>query len=361
MSRRRGPRALACFLRGLRLSLSKPYLAVALWLIQLLLSAALILPISNTLHALLDRSPAADRMVANPDYGWWETVRREHPDLLGNFPEIATGLLSVDGIRWSELPGMRGVGATAFSLALLATVLHAFGLGGMLGTLREPSSSLVTFGREGMRRMPAFLLFTFAAFGAAFAAYEWIYVGSGDALRDRVRELHTEQAALAVTALRLAALLLAFGAIKLLADAVRTVWVARPDLPPVSRFFFGIGGAFSRPLRLFGILTTYGLVTAALYVVWLVLDPSAGGEARFALVPLILAQQFFVFVRLLIRVGYYAAVSEALTRTPEPEYSYVAGAAPGATPATGNPAAASPGNPQAASPAAANEAPLDGV
>ncbi len=122
-------------------------------------------------------------MVAIPDYGWWETVRREHPDLLGNFPEIATGLLSVDGIRWSELPGMRGIGATAFSLALLGTVLHAFGLGGMLGTLREPSSSLVTFGREGMRRMPAFLLFTFAAFGAAFAAYEWIYVGSGEALR----------------------------------------------------------------------------------------------------------------------------------------------------------------------------------
>ena len=49
-------------------------------------------------------------MVANPDYGWWETVRRVHPDVLGNFPEIATGLLSVEGIRWSELPGMRGVG-----------------------------------------------------------------------------------------------------------------------------------------------------------------------------------------------------------------------------------------------------------
>lgn len=326
--KRRGPRAFGCFLRGLSLSLSKPYLAVALWLIQLLLSASLILPISNTLHAQLDRSPAADRMVAVPDYGWWETVRREHPDELGNFPEIATGLLSVDGVRWSELPGMRGIGATAFSLALLATVLHAFGLGGMLGTLREPSASLVTFGREGMRRMPAFLLFTFAAFGAAFAAYEWIYVGSGEALKYRVKELHTEQAALAVTGLRLLALLLALAAIKLLADAVRTVWVARPDLPPVSRFLFGIAGAFARPLRLFGILAQYGLVTVGLYLVWLILDPSAGGEARFALVPLILAQQFFVFVRLLIRVGYYAAISECLTRTPEPEYSYVAGAAP---------------------------------
>ncbi len=342
MSSPGAPRAAACFLRGLRLSLSKPYLAVALWLIQLMLAAAVILPISNTLHALLDRSPAADKMVANPDYGWWETVRRVHPDLLGNFPELATGLLTSEGIKWSELPEMRGIGAAAFSLALLATVLHAFALGGMLGALREPSSSLVTFGREGMRRMPAFLVFTFAALASAFAAYEWIYQKSGEAMRDRVRALPTEPMALAVTAVRLLALLLALSVIKLLADSVRAVWVARPDLPPVSRFFFGIGGALSRPLRVFGILGLYALVTAALYVVWLVLDPSAGGEARFALVPLILAQQVFVFVRLLIKIGYYAGISEALTRVPSPEYSYVASA-------------------PASAPAGAHESPLDGV
>jgi hypothetical protein len=298
---------------------------VALWLIQLMLAAALILPIGNTLHAMLDRSPAGEKMVAVPDYGWWETARRTHPDVLGNFPEIATGLLSPEGIHWSELPGMRGVGATAFSLAVLAIVLHAFALGGTLGTLREPSASLVTFGREGMRRMPAFLVFTFAAWGAAFAAYQWIYVGSGEALRNRVRDLHTEQAALAVTALRLAATLLALAVIKILADAVRVVWVARPDLPPVSRFLFGIGGAIGRPVRLFGVLGLYAVTTAALYLVWLILDPSAGGEARFALVPLILTQQVFVFVRLLIKIGYYAGISEALTRAPSPEYSYVAG------------------------------------
>lgn len=321
-----GARAWACFLRGLKLSLSKPYLAVALWLLQLMMAAVLILPISNSLHALLDHSPAADKMVAIPDYGWWETLRRTHPDLLGNFPELATGLLSSDGVKWSELPNLRGIGAVAFSLALLAAVLHAFGLGGMLGAIREPRSSLVIFGREGMRRMPAFLVFTFAAFGAAFAAYEWIYQKSGEALKQRVQELPTEPMALAVTGIRLLVLLLALSIIKLLADSVRVVWVARPDLPPVSRFLFGIGGALARPLRLFGILGIYAALTAALYVIWLVLDPSAGGEARFALVPLILAQQVFVFVRLLIKIGYYAGVSEALTRTPQPEYAYAAAA-----------------------------------
>ena len=317
------PTALSCFGRGLRLSLSKPYLALSLWLIQLLLAATLILPVANSLHADLDHSPMADRMVGVPDYGWWETFRRTHPDLLGNFGEVAEGLLSTKGVESPALEGLRGIGAAAFSLALLAIFLHAFALGGVFGTLREPSGSLVTFGREGMRRLPAFLTFTLAALGAALASYRWIYIETGKALRDRVEDLSTEGQALAVTALRLLALAAALAAIKLLADSVRAIWVARPDLPPVSRFLMGIGGALARSRRLLGVLLWYGIVTAGLYVIWILLDPPAGGEARFALVPLILTQQVFVFVRSLIKVGYYAGVSEALTRTPSPEYSYV--------------------------------------
>lgn len=337
--------ALSCFLRGLAISLSKPYLAAALWLTQLLLASVIILPVSNSLHDMLDRSPAADKMVANPDYGWWETLRRTHPDLLGNFPDLATGLLTSEGVKSGSIGDSKGVGAVAISLAFLAIVFHAFALGGVLGTLREPSGSLVVFGREGMRRLPAFLVFTLGAFGAAVAAYRWVYLESGEALRPMLQELETERRALLVTGLRLAALLLALSAIKLLADAVRVIWVARPDLPAVSRFFMGVGGFVTRLPRLFGVFAVSMLLTAGLYLLWLVLDPSAGGEARFALVPLILSQQVFVFVRCLIKVGYYAGISEALTRTPSPEYSYA--------PA---PAAEAP-----ASQAAGEEAALDGT
>jgi len=329
--------ALHCFLRGLALSLSKPYLAVSLWIIQLLLSAVLILPISNTIHDLLDNSVAGSRMVANPEYGWWETLQRTHPELLGNFADLTAGLLTPEGVKSSQLPRLRGIGATAVSLAFLAVVLHAFALGGVFGTLREPAASLVTFGREGMRRFPAFLLFTLAALAASGAAYRWIYLETGEALRPRLQELDSEGKALAMTAFRVLALLLALAAIKLLADSVRAIWVARPDLPPISRFFAGIASALSRPARLLGVLLFYTLVTAALYAVWLWLDPSAGGEARFALVPLILTQQVFVFVRLLVKVGYYAAVSEALTRVPSPEYSYAAAPAPAESAAAAEP------------------------
>lgn len=322
--------SLSCFGRGVRLSLSKPYLALSLWLIQLLLSSVLILPVSNTLHEMLDDSPAASRMVANPDYGWWETLLRVHPDLIGNFPNLLTGILTPEGVTSTSLGEARGLGAVTLALAMLAVVLHAFALGGIFGTLREPQGSLVTFGREAMRRFPAFIAFTLASFAAGLAAYRWMWLETGIALRHRINELDTERQAMAVTAVRLVLLLLVLAAIKLVADSVRAIWVARPDLPPVSRFFAGIAGALSRPLRLLGVLLWYCLVTIFLYFVWLVADPSAGGEARFALVPLILTQQVFVFLRLLVKVGYYAGISEALTRTPSPEYSYVA--APPASP-----------------------------
>ncbi len=320
--------SLRCFSRGLALSLSKPYLAVSLWLIQLLLASVLILPISNALHDELDHSVAGSRMVANPDGGWWETIQREHPDLLGKFPDLASGLLTAEGVKSSQLGELRGIGATSVALAMLGVVLHAFALGGIFGTLREPQASLVTFGREGMRRFPPFLAITLAALAAALFAYRWVYLETGIALKNRMQELDTEGRALMITGVRVLALLLVLAAIKLVADAVRATWVARPDLPPISRLFTGVGGSLSRPLRLFGVLLWYVALTAILYLVWLIADPSAGGEARLALVPLILIQQVFVFLRLLVKVGYYAGVSEALSRDPSPEYSYVPAPSP---------------------------------
>ncbi|HEX9689334.1 MAG TPA: hypothetical protein VGB47_09740 [Thermoanaerobaculia bacterium] len=343
MRRRMG--AAGCFGRGLRLSLSKPYLAVSLWLIQLLLASVLVLPVSNALHSLLDFSSSGSRMIADPDFGWWETVRRTHPDLLGTLPDIVESAAGAEGAKSSSLADLQGIGATAISLAMLGIVLHAFALGGVFGALREPQASLVVFGREGMRRFPAFLAFTLAALAAALAAYRWIYLETGEAWRDRMNELDTEGQAMALTAVRLLVFLVVLAIIKLIADSVRAIWVARPDLPAVSRLFAGIAAALSRPARLFGVLLLYGICGGALYALWIVLDPSAGGEARFALVPLILTQQVFVFLRSLLKVGYYAGVSEALTREPSPEYSYVP------APAAGVPLSVPPGP---------DEAPVEG-
>src|SRR6202022_276984 len=108
------------------------------------------------------------------------------PDLLGNFPELLEKVVSREGVSSSELGDLRGIGAAAVALAMLGIALHAVALGGIFGTLREPHASLVTFGREGMRRFPAFLAFTLAALAAAVVAYRWIWLETGLALRDRM-------------------------------------------------------------------------------------------------------------------------------------------------------------------------------
>jgi len=66
---------------------------------------------------------------------------------------------------------------------------------------------------------------------AALAAYRWIYLASGEAWRDRLNDLDTEGQAMALTAARLLAFLLVLAAIKLVADSVRAIWVARPGSP----------------------------------------------------------------------------------------------------------------------------------
>ena len=314
-------------MRGLERSLSKPYLAVALWLIQLLLAAVVILPVSNSLHALLDHSPAADTMVANPDYGWWETLRRTHPDLLGNFPELATGAPHAPtGSSGRSCRACAGIGASAFSLALLADraarLRARAACSGRCASRRARSSRSAGRACGGCRRSSS-------SPSPRSAARSPPTSGStarpGGALRDRVRELRHEPMAIAVTALRLLALCSRPGG----HQAPRRLGAGRLGrapgppagvaLPLRNRRRAGTAAAGARDPR-----ARRRSLTALLYVIWLVLDPSAGGEARFALVPLILAQQVFVFVRLLIKIGYYAGMSEALTRAPSPEYSYVA-------------------------------------
>ena len=164
--------------------------------------------------------------------------------------------------------------------------------------------------------------------------YRWVYLETGKRCSSTVMEFETERRALLVTGS-------APGgppALPVGDQAARATRSGRsgwrgPTCRPYSlssrawaaSWYDCPGCSASSPSR---------VLTAGLYLLWLVLDPSAGGEARFRprCLP-ILTQQVSVFVRCLIKVGYYAGISEALTRTHSPEYAYApaAAAALGAT------------------------------
>jgi hypothetical protein len=324
--------AAGAFLHGIAVSIRTPHLALALWIGQAILAMALALPVANALHGLLEHAPVSDRLLHAPDASWWATVRRTHPDLVGNLPEAVEALLSARGVgSFNDFAGTQGIGAAALGLALLAILFHAFLLGGVLGSLHENSKNLITFAAQAAARFPAFLVITIASFFAAVGIYHGVFYLAGGWLLDRAQNFSTERAAFAMTAVRVAVLLGLLGFIKLAADTTRILWVERPDLPTVSRFLVGIGTAIGRFGRLLSTLLLYSLAGVGLYLLWPRIAPNAGAATTGGLVLLVIAQQAFVFVRSILRVGYYVGARSLIVERPSrpvPEETAAPQAAP---------------------------------
>jgi hypothetical protein len=309
------------FWRGVATSLRRPHFAIAIWLSQGALAAVLALPISNFLHAELNHSPAGASMITSPDYLWWKTASRTHPGLIGDLPEAAAEFISAEGSRgFSAFDDVQGAGAAFLGLGLFGIVLHAFLLGGIFGSLAdERGNDLTIFAREGARRLPAFLIVTLGAAGLCAVLYHYLFFVSGRALVDFSRGLSTEGSALVVVGLRLAALLFALTLVKISADAIRVALVERPDLPPVTRYLVGIGSALGRLPKILAILFQYMAAAAILFFLWSRLSVKSAATTTGGVVLLVAAQQVFVFLRSIFKVGYYAGIRETVLRRHEPK------------------------------------------
>ncbi|MGH9443696.1 MAG: hypothetical protein ACRD16_15645 [Thermoanaerobaculia bacterium] len=304
------------FWSGLSVSVRRPHFAIAVWLVEAALAAVLALPISNFLHAELNHSLQRDRMIASPDLAWWQAERREHPDLAGNFPEAALSLLSPNGAAGlSSFTGTKGIAAAFLGLGTLAIVLHAFLLGGIFGSLHDDQgNNLTIFAREGARRLPAFLIITLLAASLCAGLYHSVYYLSGRALRTFSGNLPAEGKALAFVALRVAALAVCLTLVKIAADAIRVALVERPDLPPVTRYIVGIGSALGRLPSIVATLAFATLATGLLFFLWSRLSVNSAATTTGGVVLLVAAQQVFVFLRSIVKVGYYAGLRTAILR-----------------------------------------------
>jgi hypothetical protein len=304
------------FLRGLSASLARPQFALAIWLVQAGLAAALAIPISNFLHSELNRSPSGRSMIEKPDFRWWEAERRAHPDLLGDLPDAVLDLVSTSGADGFErFNNVAGIGAALLSIGAVAVVLHAFLLGGILGGLRDPAArDLVAFARDGARRFPAFVVVTAAAAGMATAVYVHVFVASGRLLADFSDSLPTESSSFLLVVARVLLLALLLTAIKIAADSVRIALVERPDLPPVTRVLVGLGSAAGSFRAALMVLAWAALTLVGLTFLWFRLSVKSAATTTGGVVLLVAAEQVYIFLRSILKVGYYAGLREAVRR-----------------------------------------------
>jgi hypothetical protein len=105
--------------------------------------------------------------------------------------------------------------------------------------------------------------------------------------------------------------------VKVAADAIRVALVERPDLPPVTRYLVGVGSALGRFGRILATLALWAASTAALYALWSRLNVSSAATTTGGVVLLVAAQQVFIFLRAVLKVGYYAGIRETILRRAE--------------------------------------------
>jgi hypothetical protein len=150
------------------------------------------------------------------------------------------------------------------------------------------------------------------------AIYHYVFYASGRALSSFSANLATEGAARLIVFGRLAALVVLLTLVKIGADAIRIALVERPDLPPVTRYLVGIGSALGRLGSILGTLLLWTAATALLYFLWSRLNVSSAATTTGGVVLLVAAQQVFIFLRAILKVGYYAGVRETILRREEP-------------------------------------------
>jgi hypothetical protein len=86
----------------------------------------------------------------------------------------------------------------------------------------------------------------------------------------------------------------------------------------VTRYLVGIGSALGRFGRILGALALWAAATGALYLLWSRLNVSSAATTTGGVVLLVAAQQVFIFLRAILKVGYYAGIREVVLRRAEP-------------------------------------------
>lgn len=277
--------------RGFETALENRRLLFFLYLVIVLFSAVLLMPYATLVESLLPTRGGAESFLDVPDYITVSEIR-----LLDTW----------DGFMEAAHSGTSGI----LLLFLLFLLLLK---GGLLSTLIEPPRP----GRWMRHFFGAGGRFFFRFFRIAILS---LVVGgillsaSSAALRFGVKaitkQFDSEIVSLASYALMGGLLLLLFGFLSMIADFARIETVLHKEKTVLRSYGRAVRFAFSRPLRLYGVVLLFHILSILLVWVALRLHLSIGQKTTLAWATLLILNQVWVFLRVFLWVALYATELE---------------------------------------------------
>lgn len=312
--------------RGL-VSALETWKALLLFLVlNALLAAAFLHPLSSALHQTLDKSTWAERLRAGDAdlHTFFLAFTRTRPDVLGDLETWDEALTGEGGERapTGKKPPLTGFFATtglsgsAVAYAALVAVLAALFSGGFAGRFgaQRDRTSLSAFGADAARFAVPSLLLGALSLAGILAAYRWVYAAPGTLYEPD--DLRYEWEATGLLLLRLGAFLLVAGYVRLVVTYARAA-MGQGATNPFAALMSGFGFVLGRPGRTLAIEILFGVLGVVPLLAWGLLGPVWNGNepADFALI--FAGQQVVVFLRILTRAGHLGAASAWLRRTKE--------------------------------------------
>lgn len=298
--------AVRCALRGAAGAATLWKALLAALLLNGFLAVALVRPVSNALHGLLDKSPWSARLAgAAPDPIFFRHLQRNRPDVLGD-PAPLVGIATGEPVKGEAL---RTGGATGSLVALgvlnalLASVL-AGGAAGRLAAAKE-RGRLSAFGADCGRFAFSSLVLGAVSLAAIGALWRWGYVPSAALLRPD--DLRYEWEAVAFGTARLLALLVAAGFVRLVVLYARASMGVSRNGNPFRALVSGGAAVAGRPLTALALEVGFSAAALLPLAAWGVWGPVWNGAGPVAFAVALVGQQVVVVWRLAARAAHLGA------------------------------------------------------
>jgi len=317
----------AAWIDGWRRVAAAPAIAAGVFALTFVLAVPLALTMRGMLQTHLGRSLAADQAAEGVNYDWWQEFTAQTSGIGSTFvPSIIGAGATLDNIS-SLLDGQKEIVPVASALALYLAA-WTFVAGGILDR----------YARQRRTRAPGF----FAASGVYFFRFLRVAVIAGifywwmfDFVRywllvewypDLTRDIAVERTAFAIRA----ALYAVFGALLVFGNMVFDYTKVRMVVEDRRSAFGALMAALRfiarNPGRTFGLYALNGLVFVALFALWTVVAPGAGGAGASVWLVFV-AGQMYLLARLLLKLHFLASQTAlfqgslahaAYTAAPEP-------------------------------------------
>jgi hypothetical protein len=297
-------------------------LALGLWLINLLVAAALAVSLGDNLRASIGASLVQEKLRAGFDMGWFGEIQGSARGLLATFTPTLVGAGAffanleawLSGDLWRGPPAILVLGS---GYLLLWTFLQ----GGILARLSRqevrPAGGFLASSGRFFPRFFALAAISGALYLGVYVLGRWLFTTIEDATRDVTSERTV--LAVAVAGGLLIGLLLCL--INLIFDYARMATVVEGRRNPLRALYQALRLVGRHPRLTLGLYLALGLTGLALLAGYTFIAPGASQGSVVGIVLAFLLGQVYLIAKLVLRLTFYGsqlAVYESTTwRPPE--------------------------------------------